>query len=90
MKNETLLKQLKQLSKLLPKHIALIPQLKDRELTTHEILVIKEYFKFYAVNNWKPVSGMIIKYISKKSYVDFAFMDKGYKDGDFHIYLNLK
>lgn len=90
MKNEKLIKQIKQLSKLLPKNITLIPELKDRELTQDEIQVIKSYFKFYDKNGWIPLIGLMLPYISKKSYLDFAFMNEGFTNGEFHIYLNLK
>lgn len=90
MKNEKLKKQIKKLSKLTPEDIIIINEQKERELTKDEIKVIKSYFHFYQVKGWVPVYGMIIKHISKKSYLDFEFMNLADREGKFCIYLNLK
>ena len=89
MKNEKLKKQIKNLSKSIPKHIDLVPEIKVRELTKDEIVIIKGYFSFYNVNDWKPVRGLHICHISKKSFLDFAFMHIADVEGKFCIYLNL-
>lgn len=89
--SETLKKQLKQLSMYLPKHIVLKHEGKDRDFTEDEMVVIKDYIMFYyGLNGWKPARGMIVKHFSKKSYIDFAFMDKADENGEFCIYLNVK
>jgi len=92
MKYEKLKKQVKKLSKYLPKEIILVTDVhsKERELTEDEIKVIKGYFQFYQANGWIPVYGMIIKHISKKSYLDFEFMNLADSEGNFCIYLTLK
>ena len=90
MKNEKLKKQIKKLSKYLPENIILSNEQKERELTEDEMKVIKSYFQFYQANGWTPVYGMIIKHISKKSYLDFEFMNLSDSEGKFFIYLNLK
>ena len=90
MKNEKLKKQINKLSKYVPKHILLVPDLKDRELTKDEVKVIKTYFSFYNQNGWNPVRGLHICNISKNSYLDFAFMHIADVEGKFSIYLNLK
>jgi hypothetical protein len=91
MKNEKLLKQIKELQKHLPKEIILKPEGLDRELTKDEIQVIRSYFIFYRVVNFKPKAGLLLPKISCKSYLDFAFMDDPFKeDGKLYIYLNLR
>ena len=72
MKNEKLKKQIKNLSKSIPKHIDLVPEIKVRELTKDEIVIIKGYFDFYNVNGWEPVRGLHICHISKKSFLDIV------------------
>ena len=90
MVNEKLQKQIKKLSKYVPKHIHLVPEIKDRELTEDEMKVINDLLSFYNVNGWTPVNGMVIKHFSKKSFIDFAFMNIADDNGKFCIYLNLK
>jgi hypothetical protein len=90
MKTEKLKKQINQLSKYVPKHISLITEQKDRELTADEFQVIKGYLEFYGVNRWIKQRGMVIKHISKDSFLDFAFINVKDNKGRFCIYLNLK
>jgi hypothetical protein len=91
MKNEKLLKQIKELQKHLPKEIILKPEVKDRELTKDEMEVIKSYFKFYSTVDFNPTKGIILPKISSKSFIDFAFMRTPFnEDGKLYIYLNLK
>jgi sulfur relay (sulfurtransferase) DsrC/TusE family protein len=88
--NEKLKKQIKKLSKYVPKHIFLVPEIKDRELTKAEMKVIQSYLEFYELYNFVPLNGMKIKHFSEKSYLDFAFMNKADDKGRYCIYLNLK
>ncbi len=91
MKNEKLLKQVKELQKHLPKTIILKPEGIDRELTRDEISVIKSYFRFYKTFDFKPKSGLILPFISYESYLDFGFTQTPFEaDGKFYIYLNLR
>ena len=90
MTNEKLKKQIKKLCKFMPKHIVLSSEQKDRELTADEFEVIKGYFEFYNTNGWIKARGMVIKHISEKSFLDFAFINLKDKDGRFCVYLNLK
>lgn len=87
MKNE---KQIKELSKYLPKHIVLSSEQHDRELTADEFKITKGYFEFYGVHNWIKQRGMIIGHISKDSYLDFGFINTKDDNGKHCIYLNLK
>jgi len=91
MKNEKLLKQINELQKHLPKKIILKPEGLDRELTRDEISVIRSYFRFYKTVDFKPKPGLILPFISYKSYLDFAFTQNPFEpDGGVYIYLNLR
>ena len=90
MKNEKLKKQIKELSKYIPKHIILSSEQKDRELTKDEYQVAKGYFEYYGVHGWIKQRGMVIRHISEKSFLDFAFINIAHNDGKYYIYLNLK